>query len=140
MKKTTKIKLLGVAVAAGVLAGCASQPFQRSETVTPTGQTNIVYSISPAVSNALATAGQINTGYVPAPFNGLVETGLGLVAIVLAGIARYKTQQAAKQRAAADLLASHVVKSGQSQTVLQTALSTPAAQAVAEHIDNNTAY
>lgn len=142
MKMKMTLKILSLAAGLVLLGGCASQPipFERTEVITPSGATNIVYSVSSAVSNALATAEKLNSSFVPAPFNGAVETALGLVVLVLGGIARYKTQQAAKERAAADLLASHIVKTGTATQALQTALTTPAAQKVAEHIDNNTAY
>ncbi len=120
------------------LCGCASNPLYTSTpVVTPSG-TNYLLTLSPATSNALATAQQFNNSFVPAPFNGVVDAILAAVALGLGAYARYANSKAAQQRAAADLLAATVVQSKAQQTALKVASGTSAFQAVAQHIDNNT--
>jgi len=67
-------------------------------TITPAASqtnyvTNIVYAVNPTVDRTLSTAKQV-TEFIPAPFSGIASGVLGLASIVLAFIARQKSEKA----------------------------------------------
>lgn len=129
--KKIKFSFVTLAVVAAVLVGCSTFPVAKSPS---TGE----YAMSNTASNAIAAIAQLNREFVPAPFNGAVDAALGMFTIASLAYARFMNSKAAKQAQAADLLAAHVVKTSAQSTVLQSASGTPAFNAVAQHIDNNT--
>ena len=121
-----------------VLCGCGS----LQKTTNPqTGAT--VFTPSPAWSNTVASI-QSGIQAIPneipyAPIGKDVALGLlGLATGVLTLVAKAKSSALADQTKAADLLAATVVKTGQTQQALTTAINADHTSIVKEHLDNNT--
>lgn len=90
--KTIQQKTIVCIAFAMLLSGCGGgHLFQRTDTVLPTGETNVTYTVS---TNALASIKAVSdvAASIPSnPFTGLLTGILGLSTVVLGGIARVKT-------------------------------------------------
>lgn len=81
--------LLGVGLLLTMAVGCRLL-YDRKETVSSDGQTNVVYSVRPAISNGLNTASEA-ASHLPSPWGDLATGALGVTATVLGVVAKRKS-------------------------------------------------
>jgi hypothetical protein len=95
MKKISKYTILAVALIAIGIIGCTVAKVTPATSTTPAFTE---YSPDPRLTNALATAGAINSVTAPVnPYSFPIQVGLGAVAAIAAWVAKNKTDKANQQ-------------------------------------------